>query len=62
MSWASDKRFSPSRFEGAPEPLEYAKARGDGGLAVRKAAFEEGERRYQYKHPVKVLREPTARE
>ncbi len=63
MGFETDKRFSPSRFKGAPAPRRYsAEGRSDKAAeATRKACFEESAARNQYRHPVAVRTGPTAR-
>jgi hypothetical protein len=61
--WKSDGRFAARRFVSSiATPRKYAAKGADAGAtAAARKAFDEGARRQQYKHPVRTMREPTAR-
>jgi hypothetical protein len=67
MSWKTDKRYNASRFapsqgKASAPPLRYAAKGADAGAtAASKKAHAESDRRYQYRHPVRTVKEPTAR-
>ena len=58
----TDPRFRQSRFEGAEKPRQYSAEGRGGDTAMRRGYFAESAARNQYKHPVRVQKEPYARE
>jgi hypothetical protein len=60
--WRSDARFQAKRFSGAAAPRKISAEGRSGDDALRKACFEESATRQNYRRPVYVGKERTARE
>jgi hypothetical protein len=62
MGFETDKRFNPSRFRGAPAPRKYADTgRSGGSTEASRKAHDESDAKNQYRHPVRVMKDPLAR-